>query len=137
MALRILGIDLGTSSVKVSELRSSFRSLELVSLKRAPVTTEDPRRAPALSEQLAALSSLVEGGGRPDVVVVALPGAGAATHRLSLPFADLRRLEQTLGFEVEGQIPFDLADVRYDYEVLSQRSARGGVLARTEVLVGV
>jgi general secretion pathway protein L len=80
---------------------------------------------------------LVQGGGHADVVVVALPGAGAATHRLSLPFSDLRRLEQTLGFEVEGQIPFDLADVRYDYEVLSQRSGRGGVAARTEVLVGV
>ncbi len=137
MALRILGIDLGTSSVKVSELQSSFRTLELVSLRRAPVVTEDPRRAPTLAEQLTALSSLIHVGAHADVVVVALPGAGAATHRLSFPFSDLRRLEQTLGFEVEGQIPFDLADVRYDYEVLSQQSHRGGAAARTEVLVGV
>jgi len=137
MALRILGIDLGTSAVKVAELRSSFRSLELVSLRRAPVVSEDPRRIPRLSEQLAALSGLVQGGVHLDVVVVALPGAVAATHRLGFPFADLRRLEQTLGFEVEGQIPFDLADVRYDYEVLSQKSARGDAPARTEVLVGV
>ncbi len=137
MALRILGIDLGTSAVKVAELRSSFRSLELVSLQRAPVDTVDPRGAPGLGAQLAALASLVHGGTRPDVVVVALPGAVAATHRLAFPFSDLRRLEQTLGFEVEGQIPFDLADVRYDYEVLSQKSARGDVAARTEVLVGV
>ncbi len=137
MALRILGIDLGTSSVKLAELRSSFRSLELVSLRRAPVVTEDPRRAPSLGEQLTALSSLVQGGTHADVVVVALPGAGAATHRLSFPYSDQRRLEQTIGFEVEGQIPFDLAEVRYDYEVLAQKSGRGGAAARTDVLVGV
>ncbi len=137
MALRILGIDLGTHAVKVAELRSSFRSLELVSLQRARVASADPYRGATLDEQLAALASLGQGGPRPDVVVVSLPGAGAATHRLSFPFADPRRLEQTLGFEVEGQILFDLADVRYDYEVLSQRSGRGNLPARTEVLVGV
>src|SRR5581483_5995921 len=118
MALRILGIDLGTHSVKVAEVQSSFRSLELASLQHARVVSEDPRRAPTLAEQLAVLPGLVPPGRRPDAGVMALPGAGAATHRLSFPFADLRRLEQTLGFEVEGQIPFDLADVLYDYEVL-------------------
>lgn len=139
MALRILGIDLGTHSVKVAELRSSFRSVELVSLRRALVLREGPGTA-TLDEQLAALTEIsgtATGVARPDVVVVSLPGAGAATHRLGFPFSDLRRLELTLGFEIEGQIPFDLVDVLYDYEVLSQVAKKGLVPPRMEVLVGV
>lgn len=137
MALRILGIDLGTHSVKVAELRSSFRTQELIGFWQAPLGPTSGT-LPTLEEQLAALATLsLTVGTRADVVVVSLPGAGTATHRLSFPFSDSRRLEQTLGFEVEGQIPFDLADVVYDYDVLSQVRAKGKGVARTELLVGV
>ncbi len=133
MALRILGIDLGASSVKVAEVRSSFRATEVVGLWQARVQAAGA--TPTLAEQVAALMGLLPASTRADVVVVSVPGTGAATHRLSFPFADTRRLEQTLGFEVEGQIPFDLSEVVYDYEIVRQSTAKGS--ASTDVLVGV
>src|SRR5207253_7228750 len=66
-----------------------------------------------------------------DSVAVALPGGLVATHLITLPFTDPKRIEQVLPAEVEGAIPFDLAEVVWDYAVLGQS---GG---KTEVLVGV
>ena len=43
-------------------------------------------------------------------VMVSLPGANLATHALSLPFSDPKKLEATIPFEIEGQIPFELSD---------------------------
>ena len=57
-----------------------------------------------------------------DQVVVALTGPGLATHMLSLPFTDPKRLEATIGFEVEGQLPFDLSEAVYDYQIASIRN---------------
>ncbi|MFY0574448.1 pilus assembly protein PilM [Cystobacter fuscus] len=68
----------------------------------------------------------------PDQVVVALPGPTLATHQLSLPFTDPKRIEATIPFEVESQIPFDLGDAIYDYQIATQVKDKG-----SELLVGV
>jgi general secretion pathway protein L len=132
MAQRIWGIDLGSHSVKVCRLQSGYRTVELTDFQVARVE-EDPEQPTGLAARIRALQSLVgEKPVRPEAVVVALPGNAAATHFLSLPFTDTRRLEQTLGFEVESQIPFDLSEVVYDYQVLD--GAKG---VRSDLLVGV
>src|SRR5205823_5455423 len=66
-----------------------------------------------------------------DSIAVALPGPLAATHLITLPFSDPRRIEQVLPAEVEGAIPFDLSEVVWDAAVL------GHVGGKAEVLVGV
>jgi general secretion pathway protein L len=132
MAQRIWGIDLGSHAVKVCRVRSSYRSVELTDFQVARVDEEAGQPAP-LAARIRALQTLVgEKPIRPEAVVVALPGLSAATHFLSLPFTDTRRLEQTLGFEVEAQIPFDLSEVVYDYQILD--GAKG---VRSDLLVGV
>ena len=132
MAQRIWGIDLGSHSVKVCRLQSGYRTVELTDFLVARVE-EDPEQPTGLAARIRALQSLVgEKPVRPEAVIVALPGNAAATHFLSLPFTDSRRLEQTLGFEVESQIPFDLSEVVYDYQVLD--GAKG---VRSDLLVGV
>lgn len=86
----------------------------------------DPRTMRAfalLAEQL--------GGLRADLSAVALPGLGAASPMITLPFTDVKKIEATLGFEVEGILPFDLEDALYDYQVLSQKDGK------SELLVGV
>jgi general secretion pathway protein L len=52
-------------------------------------------------------------------------------HLVTLPFSDPRRIEQTIGFEVEAQIPFDLAEVAWDWQPLATAPDRA------ELLVGV
>jgi general secretion pathway protein L len=139
MARRILGIDLGATSVKCVLLESAYRGFTIVDAaaqplpapaEGAPATLRD-RQATALRELVAARGWTYE------TAAVALPGAGAASHLVTLPFTDLRRIEQTIAFEVEAQIPFDLAEVAWDWQLLGVRNGKSeafvGVVRREEV----
>src|SRR5450755_4194330 len=123
MATRIWGIDLGSHSVKLCEIETSFRGFALSGFQAQRVVI--PEGGELLAAQMTAVQGLLKSfAGRPETFVLALPGVGAATHMVSLPFVDARKVEQTLSFEVEGQIPFDLKDVIYDYQVLDQGRGR-------------
>lgn len=127
---RIVGLDLGEGALRVVALESGFRGFRVLRAGAAPLPPDGPE-APPLPERIrAALASLgVELGD--DAVAVSLPGSLVASQTLTLPFLDLRRIEQVLPAEVEGAIPFEIDEVVWDHAVLSQA---GG---RSEVLVGV
>jgi general secretion pathway protein L len=128
MAQRILGLDLGASAVKAVLLESTFRGWTVLDAARAPL----PEGVPGPGRHAAAVRALVEARGWiHDLAVVAFPGTGGSTSVVTLPFTDPRRIEQTIGFEVEGQIPFDLADVAWDWQPLGVREGK------TELLVAV
>lgn len=142
MAQRILGLDLGASAVKAVLLESTFRGWTVLGTARValPEGGGVPPATPGVAgadgagppgRHAAAVRALLEARGwSHDVAVVAFPGAGS-TSVVTLPFADPRRIEQTIGFEVEGQIPFDLADVAWDWQPLVVREGK------TELLVAV
>lgn len=126
---RIVGLDIASDSVGLVALESGFRGFEIKESRAVPLP-EGATLAERLKGALAALE-LVPPLGPEDTVAVALPGAQVASHLVTLPFSDARRIEQVLPAEVEGAIPFDLADVVWDHAVLSQSPGR------TEVLVGI
>jgi general secretion pathway protein L len=64
-----------------------------------------------------------------DTTNVALPGPTLALHSLSLPFKDPKRIDAALPFELESQLPFDLSDAVYDYQVTSREEAKSNLLA--------
>jgi general secretion pathway protein L len=138
MAQRILGLDLGAHEVKAVLLESAFRGFAVAGTRRAPVAAGEASLA---ERQGAAVRELLAAGGLAfDAAVVALPGAGLSSVVLTLPFTDPRRIEQTVGFEVEGQIPFDLADVAWDWQPLGARDGKTDLLvavARKEELAAV
>lgn len=118
---RILGLDMGTRTVKALVLESSLRGFTLRGYHEAPVE-EGTGLAGALAslragDQLAA-----------DQVVVAVPGASVATHLITLPFTDAKRIDSTIAFEVEAQLPYDLAEAVFDYHVLGVRDGKSDVL---------
>ncbi|HET8539680.1 MAG TPA: pilus assembly protein PilM [Anaeromyxobacter sp.] len=130
MAQRILGLDLGAHAVKAVFVESTFRGFAVAGTARAAVP---PAEGDASLARFAApvKALLAESGLSYDSVVVALPGAAASSVSVTLPFTDPRRIEQTVGFEVEGQIPFDLADVAWDWQPLATREGK------TDLLVAV
>lgn len=124
---RILGLDLGSYSVKGVVLDGSKGG--------AHATFAEVRRGEGdrLETLKAALLELKEKLPPADQVIVALPGPTLATHVITLPFADPKRIEATLPFEVEGQLPFDLDEASFDYQPIGAPGADG----KTELLVGV
>jgi Tfp pilus assembly PilM family ATPase len=66
-----------------------------------------------------AVRTILDTIGQPTAVVVAsVPADKASTWIIDLPFSDVKRIEQTIDFEVENYVPWDLDDVILDYEVL-------------------
>jgi general secretion pathway protein L len=158
---KVLGLDLAATGVKAVAVEASFRTHELRGVRLIPlaplpappaaapsvidpgaidpsadlaaVAPPVPAAPPTWSERLRpALESLAADGWlQADQIVCALPAAQIASHLVSLPFGDPKRIDQTLKFEVEGLIPFDLEEVVFDWQVIS-RSA-----SRTELLVAV
>ncbi|HEU4385296.1 MAG TPA: pilus assembly protein PilM [Anaeromyxobacteraceae bacterium] len=128
MAQRIAGLDLGSASVRAVLLESTFRGWTLVDAAAAPVLPDGLPR----ERQVSALRGLLGARAwRFDAAVAAWPGPGAASHLVTLPFSDLKRIGETVQFEVEGQIPFDLSEVAWDWQVLETRAGR------TDLYVGV
>lgn len=126
---RIVGLDIASDRVGLVALSSSFRGFE-VKETRSVAMPPGASQAERLKAALAALE-LTPPLSADDTIAVAMPGAQVASHLVTLPFSDSRRIEQVLPAEVEGAIPFDLADVVWDHAVLSQTPGR------TEVLVGI
>ena len=122
---RIVGLDVGVDRVRVVALESGFRGFSLLEARSVPL----PDGGTPGERLKAALSQLPRSPD--DTIAVALPGTQVASHVVTLPFTDARRIEQVLPAEVEGAIPFDLDEVVWDHAVLSQANGR------TEVLVGV
>jgi len=126
---RNVGLDQAQDALRVATLQSGFRGFAIQEVRTA-LLPADGTAAERLQNALIALD-LHPPLGPDDSAAVALPGALAATHLLTLPFTDTKRIEQVLPAEVEGIIPFDLSEVVWDWTVLGQS---GG---KTDVLVGV
>jgi general secretion pathway protein L len=150
MAQRILGLDLGASAVKAVLLESAYRGYVVLDHARAPLLEVAPDAGPEAAppsagvgprRAAAAVRALVEAHGwQFDAAVVAFPGAGVSTSVVTLPFLDPKRIEQTLGFEVEGLIPFDLSEVAWDWQPLGERDGKTDLLvavARKDELASV
>jgi general secretion pathway protein L len=121
----VLGLDLGSHSLKAVEFQQTLRGLEAVQLRMLPRSDDD---APLgdLVERFVQLHQLAT-----EHVVSALPGDRISTRRLQFPFRERRRLAQAVPFEVEADLPFDLDQFLVDWEVV------GGDRAHAEVIAAV
>jgi type IV pilus assembly protein PilM len=115
MAQTILGLDIGSYSVKVATLQASFRSLNLTSVEEYIIPhagrARPERSAAEVLERVA-----VRAKEKDAVVVAALPGDRVMTRFVTLPFDDPKRIESVLGFELEGLIPLTVGEMVYAYQ---------------------
>jgi general secretion pathway protein L len=126
------GIDIGSKSVKVALVRSTYRKLSLERLASAdvPENPEDPRAAPRATDVVEAVRTAVSRalqGERQgaDAMAVAIEGARAAIHRLVLPATAQKQLADVLAYELEAQVPFDLASAVFDWRLLEHGTEDG------------
>ena len=106
-----LALDVGPHTLRAALVERTLRSQRVLGLYAHP-------RAPGgdLAGDLRALAA--HHGIVWDEVVSVLPG-DLVTHRiLTLPFHDRKRLEQTVPFELEAHLPFELDDTIIDFQVL-------------------
>ncbi len=102
----ILGLDLGSYSVKAVELRADLRSMEFVRFEEHVL----PRTASGDEIEAAVESFLAERELPLECVVGALPTARVTQRHLRFPFSGSRRVAQAVDFQIHEEIAFPLED---------------------------
>jgi type IV pilus assembly protein PilM len=119
----IVGLDVGTDAVKAVVLKKLRNGWSLVAATEVPMPdsgTTDPEAAADALKQVFDTLHL-----RRARVVTALAGQSAIVKRLSLPLMSDAELAEAIPWEAEQYIPFDLADVQLDYQVMNAAGASG------------
>jgi general secretion pathway protein L len=113
MPNRILALDPHGAQLVAVVVETSFRSYQIVGYYSEP---RDPSMQ--LGAQLRTFVSRHPMAA--DTVLSALPGDAAVYRFLDLPFRDWRKLQQTVPFELESQVPFAIDDAIVDFQVLDK-----------------
>jgi general secretion pathway protein L len=128
MAHRILGIDLGSWSVKVAELEAGFRSSELCGLYEKPLLPKLEGESDLDQRARTAQALIAENQLVPEMCATSL-GGDATIRLITLPFNDPKKIEQVLGYELESQILGEISDLVYDSVISSARGDTTNVIA--------
>lgn len=113
--MRILGLDIGSSSIKAVEVNAAFRRFEIHDYHEMRLGSET-----SVTE---ALSALIQGlAKKPDRIAAVLPSSYVTFRNMRLPTRDKRAIQSSLTFELEDELPFDLEKAIYDFAVVSQTS---------------
>lgn len=116
--MRILGIDLGSSSIKAVEIDSAFGRYEINDYYEHPVIAgTDPTMA--LVRMIQSLPKA------PDQVAVAMPTSLSTFRNLKLPTRDRKSIQSGVTFELDDELPFPIEKAAYDYSILAQTKHEG------------
>ena len=127
MGQQIVGIDIGTYSVKIACLERSFKSFEFVRFYERKIPYNE-LLSPEESIS-SALQGLIEDSGiRWDTCICGYPGQKTGARLLTFPFGNLKKIDQSIEFELENYIPFELKDSVLDYHVVSSTKEASQVL---------
>ncbi|HEY3176663.1 MAG TPA: type IV pilus assembly protein PilM [Candidatus Polarisedimenticolia bacterium] len=126
----LVGLDIGTSSVKAVELKElgKGRGYQLVSIGMEPLSPEAIVDGAIMDSGLVIESiQRVFSNNRikPSDVAISLSGHSVIIKKISLPVMNPDELAESIQWEAEQYIPFDVDDVNIDYQILEGSSSGG------------
>ncbi|MBT3182339.1 MAG: pilus assembly protein PilM [Deltaproteobacteria bacterium] len=128
MPNRIIGIDLGSYSVKVAVIERSFRTFSFVEFYERPIQYNEllsPEESKAI-----ALQGLIDDYNMSwDVASSGLPSQRVTSRLLTFPFGSTKKIDQAITFEIESFIPFAVEEMVLDYTILWQNKNASRVMA--------
>ncbi|CAG0988726.1 Cell division protein FtsA [Myxococcaceae bacterium] len=124
----IFGLDIGSSSVKAVEVKVSPKGFELVHLGVAQVPHEAIVQGAFLNAGAIAdaIREAVSGAKiKSSQVAVAVSGHSVIVKKISLPTMTREELEESIRWEAEQYIPFDVNEVNLDFQILNPGAVEG------------
>jgi type IV pilus assembly protein PilM len=127
----LIGLDLGDSSIKLVELKDlgKGRGHQVVKLAWDNLSSEAIVDGAIMDAQLVA--ETIQGLFQrcklkvSSPLAIALSGHSVIVKRISLPIMSEAELDESIHWEAEQYIPFDIEDVHLDYEILESSSLSG------------
>lgn len=122
----LIGLDIGSHSVKIVELTGGGSHRKLVRFGYAKLPPEaivqgSFMNAPAISDAIREAYQM--GGFKAKDVASSVSGHSVIVKRIALPAQSNDELAETIRWEAEQYIPFDINEVHLAYETLDRNSA--------------
>jgi len=135
MTQPILGLDIGSFSVKAVCIRKGIMGVEWVGayqkdLSRYQGAFDWPKEGfLGLKEWIASQRLPIQR------VVVSLPAHLISIRTLTLPFSDVRRIEKVVPYEIEALLPYPLEEAVIDYHAFESTVGKSNILAAAAPVV--
>ena len=121
-----IGLDLGTSSIKMVELKTTGKSIKLTKFGMSPLPEglveggeiQDPGVLAGIIQQLHRDMGLKKKN-----ICVGVFGAAVIVKKISMPRIDTKLIGEQIKWEAEQYIPFELSEVNLDYHLLNANSS--------------
>ena len=126
-----VGLDIGSSALKSAELRPARRGgYELVSLgleDLSPDCIVDGVIISKIPVSDGINRIFTQQGIKNNRVHTSISGHSVIVKKISLPVQSEEELAESIRWEAEQHIPFDIADVNLDYQVLGENTGTGNL----------
>jgi type IV pilus assembly protein PilM len=124
-----LGLDIGSSSVKLVHLKEGRAGHALLAWGEAPLPPEaivdnQLMNSSAIVEAIRGLVASQKVKGKE--VAIGVRGHSVIIKRISMPFMSQEDLDESIQWEAEQYIPFDVKDVNIDTQILSSQADAAG-----------
>ncbi|MEO7032452.1 MAG: type IV pilus assembly protein PilM [Polyangiaceae bacterium] len=121
----LVGVDIGTASIKVCQVKETRKGLGLVRLGYAPLGPQvivdgQVMDAGAVIETLQKVFH--DAKIRQKECALSVSGQSVIIRKITVPMMTEAELEEQIQWEAEQHIPFDIKDVHVDYQVLRRRA---------------
>src|SRR5688500_789421 len=123
----LIGVDIGSSSIKVCEIkegRKGARSLVRFGFHPLPSQSIVDGHIMNSGAVVEGLEKLFHKQRRRDVAL-RVSGHSVIIKKVTMPLMTAEELKEQISWEAEQHIPFDVADVELDYQVLRRRQDEG------------
>lgn len=120
----LVGVDIGSSSIKICQLKETRKGLVVQRLGVAPLPHRTIVDGQVVERKLVAdtvrsLMNQIKVSGRE--VALSVSGQSVIIRKISVPMMTPAELSEQITWEAEQHIPFDIKDVTIDYQVLRER----------------
>ncbi|HMW01739.1 MAG TPA: type IV pilus assembly protein PilM [Acidobacteriota bacterium] len=126
----LVGVDIGSSAVKAVELKAHKGNFELVAIGHVPLLSDTivDGHIIDLNHVSDVISRIfTDQGIKTDQVGTSVSGHSVIVKKISVPYMSDEELQERINWEAEQHIPFDIADVNLDYDVLGRDPASGSM----------
>lgn len=124
----ILGVDVGTYSIKIARVERGLGEFHLTDFYEIPVPDHDvlthEQSVEALLSKFMTENQIIY-----DTAASSLSGLHCAFRTLEFPFTQTKKIDSALEFELENYVPFSLEDLSIDYVLLEKGEASSKVLS--------
>jgi type IV pilus assembly protein PilM len=117
----VVGLDIGSSTVKAVELKPSGKGYRVAAFATAPVPPDSIVDGAIIDAGAVAdsIRRVFESGAfKAKEVCASLSGNAVIVKKITLPVMTETELHDSIHWEAEQYIPFDIQDVNLDYQVL-------------------